>query len=523
MTSDGARPTVTKRRPIPIFTGAETPAHWDEIEAMQVQAGEEASKWLLDKRRPSAAAADLDWDAAGFEPRWIGDETASCVAALDPSIFHQQGADEFARFRAGAQARDETAVVVSIIGSLEPSTTYNVFGDDALLSLPGQQGHIRGRRLGRGAQVKLADEVSGADKDLALRLLGRGPDATWWELSLGGTELWSGGTAEREYYPPEGHLVPLVVSEVGGIAAGVWQSADGMERRYIVPAGTPWRLVLDWLRDRGLPELVPGAMRRSRDEIALSEGFLTHGEVEAQQRLDELDAEYEVTRAGAVEALGRARGAANDLRYRLLFGTGVDLVGAVSDALRSTGVDVVDVDELVGDTASADLLCTWRNKRCLIEVKSSNGPASERMYDALVSHVREWPELGHGTIDRAALVVNHEVKSEPDQRSARPFTREAWVRAQEHPVVTSIDLLHAWRTDAWDQVLLDLFGESEDPVTSRAFASSDGGAPGSTATTSDPVGRHTATPIIDPTVDGSKPPEKHKEARGRFLRRRGRK
>ena len=349
---------------------------------------------------------------------------------------------------------------MSIVGSLAPKETRSIFGETAAVWLPGMSGNIGGRRLGGGAQIRLADGAVGADKDLALRLVGRGATAAWWELSLAGSESWRPGSMQADCRGPEGRLEPLLVSELGAIVAGVWTSGDGVERRYVLPAGTPWRLVLDWLRDRGLPEMVPGALRRSRDEVALGEDFQTGAEVDAQRHLDELTAEYEATRATAVQKLTEAREAANDLRYRLLFATGADLATAVSAALRSVGVSVIDLDELLGDTANADLLCTWRDVRCLIEVKSSNGPAKESLYDGLVSHVREWPHLGHGRIDRAALVINHEVKAEPDQRSQRPYTRDVFVRAQEHPVVTSIEVLHAWRTGDWDQVLRDLFGDT---------------------------------------------------------------
>jgi hypothetical protein len=99
--------------PIPVHVGSEPPAWWDDIEARQREFGDEASPWLQKRRRPTVASATLDWGALGFEPRWVGFDTADCVVALQPSIFSGQGADEFNRFRQGAESRAEAALVIS--------------------------------------------------------------------------------------------------------------------------------------------------------------------------------------------------------------------------------------------------------------------------------------------------------------------------------------------------------------------------------------------------------------------------
>jgi hypothetical protein len=104
--------------PIPVHVGSEPLAHWDDIEARQLEYGEEAAPWLQKQRRPAIASASLDWSALGFEPRWVGFDTADCAAALQPSIFSGQGANEFDRFRQGAASRDELALVISPVGQL---------------------------------------------------------------------------------------------------------------------------------------------------------------------------------------------------------------------------------------------------------------------------------------------------------------------------------------------------------------------------------------------------------------------
>ena len=96
--------------PIPVHVGFESPEHWDEIEARQRQLGDDAAPYLRDRRRPSIAKPDIGWGALGFEPRWVGFDAADCAVALQPNIYSGQGADEFARFRKGAEARRETAL-----------------------------------------------------------------------------------------------------------------------------------------------------------------------------------------------------------------------------------------------------------------------------------------------------------------------------------------------------------------------------------------------------------------------------
>jgi hypothetical protein len=91
--------------PIPVHVGSQPPEYWDDIEARQRQHGDDAAPYLRDKRRPSVANPAIDWGAHGFEPRWVGYDTADCSVALQPNIYSSQGADEFARFRQGAEAR----------------------------------------------------------------------------------------------------------------------------------------------------------------------------------------------------------------------------------------------------------------------------------------------------------------------------------------------------------------------------------------------------------------------------------
>ena len=135
--------------PIPVHVGYEPPASWDDIEARQKESGEDAAPWLQKQRRPALAEAALDWDGLGFEPRWVGFDTADCVAALHPSIYSGHGADEFNRFRQGAESRGETALVISPIGQVEGGNTRNVFGPSDSIYLGRVESRISGRPSAR--------------------------------------------------------------------------------------------------------------------------------------------------------------------------------------------------------------------------------------------------------------------------------------------------------------------------------------------------------------------------------------
>jgi hypothetical protein len=123
------------RLPIPIHVGSEPLDHWDDVEARQRQFAEEAAPWLQKQRRPAIASPTLDWAALGFEPRWVGFDTVDCAVALQPSVFSGHGADEFDRFRRGAEGRGETALVISPIGDVEDKPRSVLFQHDDSVSI----------------------------------------------------------------------------------------------------------------------------------------------------------------------------------------------------------------------------------------------------------------------------------------------------------------------------------------------------------------------------------------------------
>jgi hypothetical protein len=444
--------------PIPVHVGSEPPAWWDDIEARQREFGDEASPWLEKKRRPTVASATLDWGALGFEPRWLGFDTADCVAALQPSIFSGQGADEFNRFRQGAESRGELALVISPVGQPDGGDARSVFSphDDSVY-LGGVQSSISSRPLGLGARVRAAADLGDADTQLALRLLSCNPVLPWRSLSLHGV------TYESHIgrgHPAQGTLEPIIETELGEPVVAAWVSLDGVERRYVVPAETPWPALMQWLLKQALPEYVPGAMHRARRQLASDHTLMTRRERAARIALTDLETDYASRRADLARELEDAQVAASRVRDGLLYGTGKPLVDAVGSVLESAGVTVVDLDDHLGGTKNADLLCSYGRRSRLVEVKSASGNAPERAYEDLVRHLREWERLpGSTPVEGGALVLNHQHRDVPQERNPRPYRRPEFLAAQTEPVITTLALFEAWREEDAEAVRRLLFGD----------------------------------------------------------------
>jgi hypothetical protein len=469
--------------PIPVLAGAEPPEHWDDIEARQREHGEQAAPWLRSQRRPAIAKPDLDWSAFGFEPRWVGSDTAACVVALQPSIYAGHGADEFARFRQGAAGRCETALVISPIGDLdgESRDVRSVFGPPASSVTVGQtHTNVNGRLLGKEASVRLAADLGDADGDLARRLLSCSQALRWRSLSLSGAVLES--INGRQQYPAEGALSPILETELGEPVVAVWVSPDYVERRYIVPVETPWPLLLDWLREQAVPEFVPEAMHRARRQLGTEVHLMSRAERAARSALGELEADYIARKKELEHQLEDVVAAASTIREGLLYGTGQRLVDAVSSVLKWAGITVVDLDEKLGGTKNADLLCTYRERSRLVEVKSAGGSAPERAYQDLVRHLREWPSLPESVpVDGGALILNHEHRSAPGDRTRRPYSRPEFLAAQAEPVIPTLSLFDAWREEDPETIRRLLFVstfESIDEAPSREVSRGESGTPG---------------------------------------------
>jgi hypothetical protein len=147
-----------------------------------------------------------------------------------------------------------------------------------------------------------------------------------------------------------------------------------------VPAETPWPLLLQWLMEQALPELVPGAMRRARRQLATDQALMTRRERSVRAALAELEAEYAARRRELERELEEAEMAASAVREGLLYGTGKQLADTVRLVLEWAGVTVADLDDQLGGTKNADLLCSYGGRSRIVEVKSATGNAPERAY-----------------------------------------------------------------------------------------------------------------------------------------------
>jgi hypothetical protein len=99
-----------------VLIGYRSPSWWTENDErgenyLQVTSG--------DTKRPPLTSESIDWDELGMTPRWLGEDTSECVAAIQPKNMFNRGSAEWARFLNGAQQRSEIALVISMVGGSE--------------------------------------------------------------------------------------------------------------------------------------------------------------------------------------------------------------------------------------------------------------------------------------------------------------------------------------------------------------------------------------------------------------------
>jgi hypothetical protein len=436
----------------------------------QPEPGSERERQLLLQRqhadprireRSPRVPAGLAWQQHGTEPRWLGMDTSDCPVALEPSIFHSHGADELDRFLAGARRRGETALVVAMIGDAagddvrHPLSRY-----DALVHLSKTFTSIAGRRLPTGTRPAIAPDLDPADRDLAIRLLTRPADAPWWALTLSGATLERGdGFGGPVHHAAEGELHPILVDALGDPVVAAWTPPSGDQRWYVIPDATGWDTVLDWLVQRALPARVPAALRRVRSPHFVDPYLQTADELAARQTLADLEARHAEEKLRLAEDLQRAESTADPVRYGLLYGTGEELVTAVAAVLTAAGLSTINLDEELGDTKSADLLVSAGERRRLVEVKAASGPAQESLVGHLQRHLDTWPQLRPGMpVTGGVLVVNHQHKLHPSERTATVYSRPEFVAALTMPVINTVELFSWWRTSDWTSIRTAVLG-----------------------------------------------------------------
>lgn len=435
-----------------VHVGTYPPAEWERIE--ERQAG-----WAKDaparEERPLIATEQLQWGELGLRPRWVGEDTSQAVAAIDPCTYYGRGADELDRFVLGTRQRSELGLYLWSFGDLQddkPSPVRSVmFAGDHSVYFPRLDAFwISGTLIRVASQPVVADGLSGADRDLALRLARRSLELPWWSLQ----------PTQRQAGAFFGTWTPLLATAAGEVLAGVWtddgQAGDDdrpLERHYVVPALTSYRPVLQWLAERAIPELLPGAARRSHRYVAEVPELQTTQEQGLVRRMDELARGYEEERARLGAELSKERDRAEQVREPLLFGTGADLEAAVARVLSDAGLRVTALDPQLG-TRSADLLLEMTAGRLLLEVKSSSGRPGEALVDAARRHLRTWPQLrGDTPVDGVALVVNHQHRQPPGDRTAQAYERREFIDSLDDVVVvTTSQLFDWWRQGRWAEI-----------------------------------------------------------------------
>jgi hypothetical protein len=171
-----------------VHIGVWPPSRWDEIDKIRA---EHNPKAFGDQLRPGITSEVIDWAGLGLMPRWVGEDSSEAVAALEPSLFHDCGVDEWRRFLAGAQSRGELALVVSLVGSAVEPVYRALGGPRAGVMLPGATAcSVGGERLALASPPEPATDLGRADRDLALRLTSVRPnELPWWSLELSGYEV----------------------------------------------------------------------------------------------------------------------------------------------------------------------------------------------------------------------------------------------------------------------------------------------------------------------------------------------
>jgi hypothetical protein len=270
-------------------------------------------------------------------------------------------------------------------------------------------------------------------------------------------------------YPATGTLLPILVDNLGAPVVAVWVSPHEDQRIYLIPVQTDGNAVLDWLVTQALPQYIPNALRRARSPHLVDPALQTTAEAAAREAIAELEATYATERDRLEQDLGAARSHADPIREALLYGTGRVLEDAVATVLRDAGLTVSNLDEELG-TESADLLAIHGSDRRLIEVKSASGNAPEKLVGALTRHVETWPSLRPDEpVDGGVLVVNHQYRKHPNDRSDRIYERAAFVDSLAVEVIGSRDLFTWWAAGDWAAIRAAVLGVAA-PTTAPAPA-----------------------------------------------------
>jgi hypothetical protein len=436
-------------RLVPVYLGIAEPESWKEN-------GESRFAHIPNAKpamRPEIADPSIGWAELGLVPRWLESDSSDCPVAIQPSPYAGKGYTDRKRFLEGAKFRNQTALVITWIGDNEKDgleATLSRFGVSA--GLGDSYTSVVGNHVAVASSPLIAPGLSAADRDLGLRI-SQQTLPRWWALNLHGSTLSSiYGTQE---YPAAGTLLPLLVSGVGETLAGIWVSDDRTQRWYVLPRGVDWTPVLDWLITKGLPAMVPDALRRVCSPLFDDTEMQSQRERVVRLAIETLDSEHAARRADLADELAIASAVAEPIRNGLLYEQGDSLVRAVETVLTHAGIATVNLDQEIG-TKNADLLASLGDVNVLIEVKGFGGSAPENAIASLQRHLQTWPRLRSTPISGGVLVISHEIKQSPSLRSSAAYRRPEFVNSFQERVVTARDLFNWWSSEDW-QAIRDAF------------------------------------------------------------------
>ncbi|WP_157594770.1 hypothetical protein [Streptosporangium amethystogenes] len=137
---------------------------------------------------------------------------------------------------------------------------------------------------------------------------------------------------------------------------------------------------------------------------------MTSAEKRVQESLARLAEDYQAAKSDLDKALTEARELADPIRYQLLHSAGHALTDAVGAVLRQEGLNVTDLDQVIGSKPT-DFLIRHAPQTVLVEVKSASGAATETLITDLQRHLATWSQLHPGTpLDGDILVINAQTK-----------------------------------------------------------------------------------------------------------------
>ncbi|MGP3691011.1 hypothetical protein ACTVZO_41160 [Streptomyces sp. IBSNAI002] len=458
---------------VPVHIGQPAPGSEQEQELLLRQQWPDY-RGHVNPPTPPRVPGDVPWEQHGLLPRWLGMESSDCAVAVEPGLFFGKGDEEFQRFLAGARRRDEVALIVAFVGNTDDDRARNPLSSvDASVRLGDRYTSAGARRLPTGTWPQIAPGVEGADRDLALRLLTRPKTAPWWSLNLRGSQTVHGGGGRPQDHPAAGELHPILIDALGDPVVAAWTSPSGDQRWYLVPDATRWESTLGWLVHRALPEYVPSALRRARSPLFVDPDLQTSDEQNTRQALQDLEAHYAEEKQRLEQALQEAKENAEPVRYGLLYGSGSELVAAVAQVLAAAGMSAVDLDEDLGGTKSADLLVSADGAPDrLVEVKGASGPAQEHLVGHLQRHLETWPQLRpNQPVSDGVLIVNHQHKLHPAERSADVYSRPEFVASLTSlpvTVISTMQLFNWWRAADWTAIHTAVLGGSATSSTGPA-------------------------------------------------------